>query len=393
MNIHSKISPSSSKRWMVCPGSVKLIDSLGLQPKGSQAADLGTRIHALGEFLIKKQYYHYKDSFLDPKYSKDLSKEDYREGQAYFNYVKSVADQDELSLVLCEIKVDMPEVSEHLFGTVDCAILQDNKLHIIDLKTGSNPVYAHQNTQLMIYAYGVLSTLSRNPSYSKDASLVENITLHIFQKNPRIHEDNINTYSLSREDLENFILNEVKETIKEVFSDNPKRVANEKACKYCPASSRCDTLYENVTKSLKGDFDSLDQACSPDSVKILEMSKLEDLLEKKKMISDYLDNLEARLYEFLMSGGQSSKFKLVEKTTKRTWKNEIEAYEYLKSILNEDDFAPRKLMTAVQCLDIVSDKEALDKYIYKPEGSLTVAPMSSKKKAKNPISSDFDKLS
>lgn len=390
---HSKISPSSSKRWMVCPGSVKLIESLGLEPKGSQAADLGTRIHALGEFLIKQQYYHYKDAFLNPEYSKDLTKEDYREGQAYFNYVKSVADQDELSLVLCEVKVDMPEISENLYGTVDCAILQDNKLHIIDLKTGANPVNATRNTQLMIYAYGVLSTLSRNPSYSNDIKSVEEITLHIFQKNSRIHSDNINTYTLSRVDLENFMQNEVKSVIEEIFSDNPRRVANEKACQYCPASSRCDVLYKSITDSIQGEFDSLDEACSSDNVKSLEISKLEDLLEKKKMITDYLDSLEVRLYEFLMSGGKSTKFKLVEKTTKRTWKNEIEAYEYLKSVLDEDEFAPRKLMTPTQCLDVVMDKDALNEFIYKPEGALTIAHMSNKKEAKNPISADFDKLS
>lgn len=392
---HSRISPSSSKRWMVCPGSVKLIEELNLTPNSSNAADLGTRIHALGEHLIKQHFYPkgLNNYALPEEILSSITKDDKIEANEYFNYVKSIADQDDFSVVFSEIKVDMPEISEELYGTVDCVIVQDKKLHIIDLKTGANAVSAEMNTQLMIYAYGVLSSFNRNPMRARDIEKIDQIELHIFQKNRRINCDNVNSFTISREKLQKFVKEDVKSAIDKVFSKNPKCYPSEKACQYCPASSKCKTLYESIVDQIKGDFETIEESIANSNS--LEVNKIEELVEKKKMIKKFLDDLEEQLLLQLKSGYQSEKFKLVEKSTKRTWINEVEAYEFLSNILDEDEFAPRSLRTPTQCLELVDDdiKTELNKLIYKPEGELTIAPMSSKKSAKKSISDDFEKLS
>lgn len=47
MTTHSKVGASSAKRWMACPGSVRL--SEGIESKSSKFSIEGTQAHALAE--------------------------------------------------------------------------------------------------------------------------------------------------------------------------------------------------------------------------------------------------------------------------------------------------------------------------------------------------------
>lgn len=59
---HARLSPSSSSRWLKCPGSVPLTESLNLPPeKDSPYALEGTLAHYLAERLLK-------DTHIDPDY-------------------------------------------------------------------------------------------------------------------------------------------------------------------------------------------------------------------------------------------------------------------------------------------------------------------------------------
>ena len=50
---HSKLSPSSSKRWMICAGSIRLIEELGVESKTSKYAAEGTVAHSVGEDCLE----------------------------------------------------------------------------------------------------------------------------------------------------------------------------------------------------------------------------------------------------------------------------------------------------------------------------------------------------
>ena len=51
---HAKLSASQTKRWMTCPGSMRLIDDMpkNMRPPQSQFAALGTAAHTLGEACL-----------------------------------------------------------------------------------------------------------------------------------------------------------------------------------------------------------------------------------------------------------------------------------------------------------------------------------------------------
>ena len=52
MSSHSRLSPSSSERWLRCPGSVGLLEALGNPDSSSDAADEGTYLHAVTSDLL-----------------------------------------------------------------------------------------------------------------------------------------------------------------------------------------------------------------------------------------------------------------------------------------------------------------------------------------------------
>ena len=89
------------------------------------------------------------------------------------------------------------------YGTADLVIVKKNKLGkvvsiwVIDLKTGRKPVYAEQNTQLMLYALGVLAMLS----FVEDLSELADINLRIVM--PRL--DYVDDWKAPMADLMAFV--------------------------------------------------------------------------------------------------------------------------------------------------------------------------------------------
>lgn len=145
MGSHSELSPSSSSRWLNCTASVYEVRRY--KNNNSSSAQEGTKAHELAEVLLSNS-------------NADLSGYDdgmveYIEG--YVNYVEDYSKGS--SAVLVEQKVSMDEWVPDAFGTVDAIVLDEGMCHIIDLKYGKGvPVFAENNTQLMLYALGAYET-------------------------------------------------------------------------------------------------------------------------------------------------------------------------------------------------------------------------------------------
>jgi len=52
---HKRFSPSGSKRWLACPGSIPLVESLDLPDSTNDASELGTGVHEIGELCLRDQ--------------------------------------------------------------------------------------------------------------------------------------------------------------------------------------------------------------------------------------------------------------------------------------------------------------------------------------------------
>ena len=160
---HSKFSPSASKRWITCPGSISLSEDVPYS--SSYAAASGTLVHNMVEMLLKGHLENVSlsDYWLDKKEVYDdfevtVTKDMIKCAETYVHYVETRTQELEGKLLI-EEKLRIDEISEDCWGTGDAVILgkKSNRIAVIDLKSGKFPVEVQDNTQLMIYGLGALS--------------------------------------------------------------------------------------------------------------------------------------------------------------------------------------------------------------------------------------------
>lgn len=181
MSQHARLSPSGSKKWMSCPGSLVL--EAGIPNEANTYSDDGTAMHEVAAWCLtehrralKRVGEYITVSTPDEPVRKVLFDEDMAElVQGYVDQVRMLGIGNTL---LVEQRVDFSGFvdAEGQFGTADAIIVneRDGELMVVDLKTGHRPVEVEGNTQLMIYALGALRLLADR------AALANEIDAEIF---------------------------------------------------------------------------------------------------------------------------------------------------------------------------------------------------------------------
>lgn len=186
---HAVLSASGSHRWLNCTPSARL--ELEFENTGSEAAREGTAAHALCEHKLKRAL-HMRSRRPASDYDSDEMEE------CTDAYVDFVMEQYETAKQVCEDPVILIEQRLDFscyvpdgFGTGDCLIISDDRLHIIDFKYGMGVlVEAEDNPQMKLYALGALAVY--DALYD-----IREVSMTIFQ--PR--RENVSTWTIPVEDL------------------------------------------------------------------------------------------------------------------------------------------------------------------------------------------------
>ncbi len=163
---HARLSPSGSKRWMACPGSVAL--EAPFPDTSSTYSDDGTAMHTVAAWCLTEhrraqsrveQQIPVHDAGQPPRYvtfTDDMA----AVVQDYVDTVRMLALGNVLQI---EQRVDFsPFVgAADQFGTADAIVwnARDGELLLVDLKTGYRFVDAEENSQLLCYALGALKQI------------------------------------------------------------------------------------------------------------------------------------------------------------------------------------------------------------------------------------------
>jgi len=146
---HSILGPSSSERWMNCPGSVLMP---GKAPQTEYAAE-GTAAHELSKWVREtgKPALNWKGTTLV------VGDYSFKVGKPIIDSVQTFVDGEALipGASLIEDMVGYEELVPGGFGTLDGGKLEDDLCTITDFKHGTGvKVFAKLNSQLMLYALG-----------------------------------------------------------------------------------------------------------------------------------------------------------------------------------------------------------------------------------------------
>ena len=381
--LHAKLSSSASKRWLGCPGSVKLSEHY---PNGSSIyADEGTIAHGMAEGMISK------DDKLVQKYEVEAAKF-YGEHpelngtflemkmilQPYVDYVfeeyAAQVHEDEAAQLMTEERVDLTEYIPGGFGTSDVVILRQGRLHIIDLKYGKGvAVSAQDNPQLKLYALGTLARFDM--LYD-----IEDVVMTIYQ--PRL--DNVSTDTIKAKDLYAWGEEVIKPGAQLALSEDAPVHAGD-WCQFCPARYDCKERAHDAMELQKY----LGQM-------VLSPEEIAEILGKIDRLVKFAEDIKDSALTKALDGEEIPGWKVVEGRSNRKYvgsEEEIvrqcEGAGYDQALLYE-----RKLLTITNMEKLMGKKqfaEVLGAYVEKPEGKPTLAPESDKRPAitNNSAAEDF----
>lgn len=361
---HAILSASGAHRWLNCLPSAKL--ELEFENKETAVAAEGSAAHALCEHKLRK--------VLRLRSKRPISNYDSDEMEEYTDsYVDFVMEQLEISkqtckdtLVLIEQKLDFSCYVPQGFGTGDCIIIADEKLHIIDFKYGMGVlVDAADNPQMKLYALGALEIY--DSLYD-----IKEVYMTIFQ--PR--RENISTWTISVEELKSWAENELKPKAQMAINGEGDYLPGE-WCTFCRAAVKCRARAEEKLKLAQSEF-----KLPP----LLTDMEIEEILHKLPDLTKWANEILAYATDAAINHGkQWSGFKVVEGRSNRKYKDE-DAVANAAKANGYKDIYHQSLITITEMQKLMGKKQfekILGDLIYKPPGKPTLVPISDKRAAMN----------
>lgn len=364
MSDHAVLSASGAHRWLNCLPSARL--ELEFVNNESSAAAEGTAAHALCEHKLKKAL-HMRSKRPVSIYNSDEMEE---HSDAYVEFVMEQLELAKQSctdpLILIEQRLDFSCYVPQGFGTGDCIIIADRKLHIIDFKYGMGVlVDAVDNPQMKLYALGALEIY--DSLYD-----IEEVSMTIFQ--PR--RENVSTWTIRVEELKDWAEKELKPKAKKAYDGEGEYLPGE-WCTFCRAAVKCRARAEEKLKLAQSEF-----KLPP----LLTDSEIEEVLSKLSDLTKWANEIIAYATDAAVNHDKEwHGFKVVEGRSVRKYKDEDAVAEVAKANGYKDIFR-QSLITLTEMERLMGKakfEKILGDLIYKPPGKPTLVPLSDKRPAMN----------
>lgn len=307
---HARLGPSAAHRWLNCPASVLLCESLEITgaDTGSTWAAEGTAAHSIAEIQASEAFglmtapmaaaalaawrgsYDGADWIPEDQTIADVQLEMIEYAQTYVDTLrKYVTDRSVLRL---EQRVS-PAVA-HVWGTADAIVSDPDVLTVADYKYGKGvKVDAPGNEQLMLYALGAW-----------EADLMGTASLaRIVVVQPRL--EHVSVWEIELAELLHWRDTVAIPGAARVLEDDAEFGPGEKTCQFCPARGQCKAQMQWVTRRDFGDPALMDGEDFAEALTLAPTIRAWlTSVEEKALTRVYADREEIPGFKVVMSGGQ-----------------------------------------------------------------------------------------
>lgn len=397
---HAELSPSSSARWLACPGSVALCR--GRPDTSSSAADQGSDAHELAALCLALDVY--AGGFISKTLPNGNAVDDeMAEGvQQYLDYVRTLPGEH-----LIEEWLDLAYATgeEGGGGTGDHVALAEDTIYVTDFKYGRTPVDIVGNTQTRCYAAGAMLRGAVSADGGVAFNIPERVVMAVVQ--PRVFSEP-QIEEISGQEMMHWIENVLTPGALATRSPDAALVPGDAQCQWCRAKGDCPALAQHaVTVMGAADIAEFAGAFTPPAPSGLSGEHLGDIAGKADMVRKWLDAVDAEVTDRLLSGqrvgSNDAPWKLVRgKKGNRAWAhNQEDAIAQVLRVnydlANESIFSQKMLSptTILSLPDVKSRPDLLAAFIVQKEGLLAPAPFTDKRPAHVPrdlIAAEFETI-
>lgn len=410
---HSAFSPSGSKMWLTCSGS--LIPNLLSDDQASREAAEGTVAHSVAErWLTTGKRPRNLVGTVQTVDGWDIEIDD--EMLAYVgDYVAWCQEiEDDAVEFLIETRVEFSDLTPipNQGGTSDCiAIVKIGRgkyrLVVRDLKYGKGiRVIAEGNTQGRLYAYGAWKLF-------RDRYNITEIEIGICH--PRL-ADGTTVQTITPEELQEFA-DYARERAHAAWRFDAPRTPSEDGCQWCKVKSTCPALYAQLAEVTSAAFDDDDEfvhphdreamndtaeeledelggpAFAPRNPQMLSTKALAKILRYRKVAEQFFSAVEAELLDRALTREEEIPgWKIVAGRSIRKWPDdEIAVYIKLKKLgLKDSVIYTQSIITPAQAEKALHAKAGLstavagklvNRLAVKPPGAKSLVRASDKREA------------
>lgn len=343
---HARLAPSDAKQWMLCPGSVQLIESMDVEEEPNPSAEEGSAAHAIAEYCLKnkvdaasKSVKYYQKKFA--KYKQYINDEMLEHVQFYVDTIRKAKKPNDKLVI--EKKRDMSWIHPEIFGTPDCIIIPANKkvLKVYDLKYGIGIVDPEENPQQILYALGALGERGLNK--------YEKVKITIVQPRPPHPDGPVRSWIMKPKTIKRWA-KKLQTAANKCFEPHPPLVAGDEQCLFCLALGDCPEVPLEAVRTARAEFGVEEKIEDVEIPKpnILNNDEISRALGFIKLLTPWANAVKASAIKRFKKGEKIPGYKVVHNRAHRKWIDEQEVIDELSCFYGIGDITKTTLLSPSQ---------------------------------------------
>ena len=376
---HSMWAPSASERWLICPKSVIETQAMPV-PDASPAAAEGSVAHDWCEKIL-----------LGERELNDVEDDTMRAGvEIYTEYAEGVFETYENPGYEVEGTVQLEQIIPggsppywSCFGSADFFIYDedDNQMpEVIDFKYGRHLVEVENNTQLMLYAIGLVD----------DIQWAGPVKLTIVQPRAAHKDGPIRSWVVTGKQLRDLKIR-ARKTLLDAHK-TPKKAGDH--CHYCLLAPSCEAKHVEVQALAGIEFGKVNfEPMIPGS---MNEKQIAAIVTHHKAIAKWMESVVAKATTDSKHGKKNKYLKLVRNSGRNGWTDENTFKRMVRELGIEKTDAyktvPEGMGNIKKVLkEMYDDKpdDLIAEYVTKTEGSVSLVSVDDTRLEYNPAASEF----